>query len=582
MDIPLLLRQTGFFQTWKGRERFVVFQTDFGNGLPFLQIWHAWQSDPQAPKRLHFFALVKNPTHPLICPDSLPASLAQYAHQLQNRIPLSLPGLHRLEFEQGRIVLTLGFGPLKNMGLQLQADAFLISPENTPSEFPLRHLSRIAAPGAKLAAASLTEHERAELLEAGFQTAPCTPAGPWTGQLLRPGPVLPPASPRSAIVIGAGLAGTAIASRLARRGWETHLIEKLPHPAQEASGNRAAVLSPMVARDESRTARLSRACFFHLLRELRNLHETGFPVEWSDCGVLQMAKSAKEAAGFPSIAERFPSEYLQSISAETAQTKLGSPVASLFFPMGGWVNPASLCAARLDAAGPNLHRHFNEKALRIEPAPGGWSVFGNETRQLAQSSVLVLANAHEALQFPALHGLRFKKVRGQVTHLPEHLLPSLPHVLCRDGYLTPAHDGFCCLGATYDFDTESRSLDPAGHRANLARLPELLGGDPPAVDPETLPGRVGFRTLTPDRLPLVGALPDFSQPPSDELWKIARHPGLYGLLGLGSRGLVWSSLMAELLASQITGEPLPLERDLVDATDPARFRVRDFRNQTSL
>ncbi len=577
MDIPLLLRQTGFFHAWKGRERFVVFQTDFGNGLPFLQIWHAWQCDPQAPKRLHFFALAQPDAAPL--PPSSSSELARLLHAVW---PRPLPGLHRLEFEQGRIVLTLGFAPPKNMGLQLQADAFLISPENTPSEFPLRHLSRYAAPGAILAAASLQTHQRAELLEAGFQTSPCDPSGLWTGQLLRPGPVLPPASPNSAIVIGAGLAGTAIASRLALRGWETHLIEKLPHPAQEASGNRAAVLSPMVSKDESRTARLSCACFLHLLREIRQLNETGFPVEWSDCGMLQLAKSREEESALSSIAARYPQDYLQFLSAEAMREKIGHSVPGLFFPSGGWVNPASLCRARLDAAGPNLHRHFNEKALRIEPTTHGWNVFGNETKPLVQSSVLVLANAHEALQFPALHGLRFKKVRGQVTHLPEPLLPPVAHVLCRDGYLTPAHDGFCCLGATYDFDTDSRALNPAGHRANLARLPELLGIDLPAVDPETLLGRVGFRTLTPDRLPVVGALPDFSRPPADELRKIARLPGLYGLLGLGSRGLVWSSLMAELLASEITGDPLPLERDLVDATDPARFQVRAFRSQPSL
>jgi tRNA 5-methylaminomethyl-2-thiouridine biosynthesis bifunctional protein len=32
--------------------------------------------------------------------------------------------------------------------------------------------------------------------------------------------------------------------------------------------------------------------------------------------------------------------------------------------------------------------------------------------------------------------------------------------------------------------------------------------------------------------------------------------------------------MADLVASQIAGEPLPLERDLVLAVDPARFLAR--------
>ena len=55
---------------------------------------------------------------------------------------------------------------------------------------------------------------------------------------------------------------------------------------------------------------------------------------------------------------------------------------------------------------------------------------------------------------------------------------------------------------------------------------------------------------------------------------LARQPGLYGAFGYGSRGLVWASLAAELLASQIEGEPLPLEGALVDALDPGRFLIR--------
>jgi len=36
--------------------------------------------------------------------------------------------------------------------------------------------------------------------------------------------------------------------------------------------------------------------------------------------------------------------------------------------------------------------------------------------------------------------------------------------------------------------------------------------------------------------------------------------------------------MADLLVSQLEGEPLPLERDLVDALDPGRFLIKAARN----
>jgi tRNA 5-methylaminomethyl-2-thiouridine biosynthesis bifunctional protein len=79
-------------------------------------------------------------------------------------------------------------------------------------------------------------------------------------------------------------------------------------------------------------------------------------------------------------------------------------------------------------------------------------------------------------------------------------------------------------------------------------------------------------------MPIIGAIAAAETPPAaTRLADIPRRNGLYGLLGLGSRGLVWAPLAAELLAAQIAGEPLPLEGDLVDAVDPGRFLLRQLR-----
>ena len=49
---------------------------------------------------------------------------------------------------------------------------------------------------------------------------------------------------------------------------------------------------------------------------------------------------------------------------------------------------------------------------------------------------------------------------------------------------------------------------------------------------------MGFRCVAPDRLPLVGALPDLRAAARPErLREVPRHPGLYALLGYASRGL---------------------------------------------
>jgi len=51
----------------------------------------------------------------------------------------------------------------------------------------------------------------------------------------------------------------------------------------------------------------------------------------------------------------------------------------------------------------------------------------------------------------------------------------------------------------------------------------------------------------------------------------------YGAFAYGSRGLLWSTLAAEIIASDLEGEPLPIEGALCDAMSPARFARRAAR-----
>jgi tRNA 5-methylaminomethyl-2-thiouridine biosynthesis bifunctional protein len=194
--------------------------------------------------------------------------------------------------------------------------------------------------------------------------------------------------------------------------------------------------------------------------------------------------------------------------------------------------------------------------------------------------VLIVANGTNATLFPQTQDLPLSAIRGQVSHLPASAMPAIPLVLCGDGYLTRPVQGICCVGASYDFDDDPL-LRQDSHDANLARLAQILpqtGG----VGTTPLAGRVGFRCAAPDRLPLVGALPDpAARIAGSRLRDVQRLPDMHGLLGYGSRGLIWAAFCAELLASQLEGEPLPVENTLAAALDPARFALKSHRRGTN-
>jgi tRNA 5-methylaminomethyl-2-thiouridine biosynthesis bifunctional protein len=205
---------------------------------------------------------------------------------------------------------------------------------------------------------------------------------------------------------------------------------------------------------------------------------------------------------------------------------------------------------------------------------------------MGHAGVVVVANGAGVFGRPWARGLQLKRVRGQVTHVDAGAVGVQDWVVCGDGYVIPAVEGVVSVGATYDFTETSGELLASCGVENLARLPALLPGE------ETTPelnghfackGRVGFRTLSADRLPVIGALPDCERIAAggrlERLGDIPRLDGFFGVLGLGSRGILWSGLVAECLASGIVGEPLPLERELVEAMDPARWILRGLRSR---
>lgn len=137
-------------------------------------------------------------------------------------------------------------------------------------------------------------------------------------------------------------------------------------------------------------------------------------------------------------------------------------------------------------------------------------------------------------------------------------------------------DGIRCAGATFLADDPDESLRTEEHAENLATLDLILPGYAGAYDPASLDGRVGFRPASlPTGCPWWARFPPWLRPTrARPLPAIPRQSGLYALTGFGARGLVWASLMGELLASQLDGNPLPLEQDLVDALDPARYLLK--------
>ncbi|MEO8740508.1 MAG: bifunctional tRNA (5-methylaminomethyl-2-thiouridine)(34)-methyltransferase MnmD/FAD-dependent 5-carboxymethylaminomethyl-2-thiouridine(34) oxidoreductase MnmC [Casimicrobiaceae bacterium] len=600
----VFLHGNGLPERWAGTRHFVIVEAGFGIGLNFLATWKTWRDDERRCAHLHFVSIER---HPFSATDlaRLHAAYPEFAglaQELRNAWPALVPGLHRLHFDQGQVTLTLAFADVaKAVGeLRLMADAFYLdgfAPETNPAMWSpqvLRGLGRLAAPQATLATWSVARAVRDALEAVGFvvdrrpgfggkrEMLAAHYAPRWPNRRASPGWEC---QERRAIVIGAGLAGTAVATRLAARGWVIDLIDRAAIAGSAASGLYAGAVQPHVSRDDCLLSRFTRAGFLHA-RRARPASATHAP--WQQCGVLQLADDAANEARTAATAAQldYPLTYAEYVTRASASELAGAEVriGGWWFPQAGWVQPGALVRGQLALAGAQITTHFGREAACLTRVGDRWRVDDAGGTRIAEAPVVVLANANDAARLVDLGADVLRRVRGQQSHLPAPPFVAPRTIVGGDGYVFPAIDGIAVAGATYDLDATAPQPDAAGHAANLARVEHMLPGSTVGVAASTLEGRVGFRCVATDRMPMLGALVDVARArlqaralTGAQLADLPRVAGLYGAFAFASRGLAWTPLAAELLASQIESEPLPLEGVLVDAIDPGRFVMHRLR-----
>lgn len=561
----------GLPQAWAGRPQWRILETGFGLGLNFLAAWRAWKDDPQRPRILHFVSVE---AWPVAAGDLLRSAagmpeLEPLAGELAAQWWGLVPGFHRLQFEGGRVLLTLCIGEVKPM-LRKQAfaaDAVFLDgfdPQRNPAMWELDTLKAVARccrRGTRLATWTVAGPVRRDLEQCGFaleRVAGLAPKReslqarfnpPWTLKHQPPQALAPVGS---AFVVGSGLAGASVAAALALRGWQVQVLEAAQAPASGASGLPAGLLAPHTSPDDNLLSRLSRAGVRMSLQQAQMRLAPGR--DWQPTGVLQ---------------RRFDPRGLPDLGSwqEDWQRPLDADGASVWHAHAAWVRPAALVQAWL--AEPGIEWRGNTQVDRVERHEGQWQALDAAGRVQARADLAVIAaGLRSAELLPAGEGaaappIRLHPVRGQVSwNLLEGGPALAAHPHNGKGHFLPEvelPEGRAWLsGSTYVRASRSLQVQPKEHQANLERLRLLVPDAAQRLAPQFDRGQVrawtGVRCASGDRRPLVGEI----------------EPGLWVGTALGSRGLTFATLCAELLAARLHAEPLPLPPRLAAALDAGR------------
>lgn len=560
---------------------FRLCEMGFGTGLNFLLTAKLFLETAPAHTTLTFVSIEKHP----IDRDMLrqlhahwPELSAVSAEMLAGYPPL-IEGFHTIFLAGGRVRLILALGDAADMLPQITGpfDAWYLdgfTPRRNPAMWEEHFYPMIAArtaAGGTLSSFSVVSRMRHGLAAAGFTVKKIDGFGikfSMTVAHMERAPVPHPTG--NAIVIGAGIAGCSLARSLALRGVPVTLIDKHGAVAKETSGNPLAVVYPKMTVDVTPMGMLYQHGFCLAREMMRALNVESF----TPCGVLHMDTDADTAARHKEIITRnaYPADY-----ARYEDTR------GLFQPLAGFVPPADLCQKLVEHS---LITIQQGTVQNLHHRGDAWNVETDKDTYTAKH--VVIATGTQADDFNMTDWLPLQSLRGQITVVRATAKSEkLAHVICHEGYMTPAVDGTHCIGATFQKEpvstTDTRTKDDA---ENVHKLQQNLP-DMGITESDILSSRAGYRMTTPDKLPLVGRAPDaqkfienfagLRQGSVDESVEKPYIDGLYIAAGFGAHGMTTAPLAGEIIAADICQTPLPCPRSLAEALEPERFILRDLK-----
>ena len=605
-------------------ETLTIFELGIGTALNLALLMNAWLEHAPAGANCHYIGVEKYPMNrsQLTASNARWRALADVSDLITARWPPPLPGCHRRAEMLEGFTADFWWGDATEVLTDLASyqtpwvdvwflDGFTPARnESMWSEHVISHLQHLSNNGATVTTFTAATHVRRTLESAGFSVTKrpgfgkkreCMTASLKndTGATPRPAvtawdqPEHTP-EPQNCVVIGAGLAGSHVARKLADKGCYVTLLEA-KSLASGGSSQPQGVIYTRPSHKHGKLADFSLAAYclstdYH--RQLFAKKQLSHGVDGEMTGYIQLSEPEKLAP----LVTAFDDEEspVKVVTSQEASRLAGIQLerGGVYFPDSGWLNPAGVCNRLIQH--PNIRLVEGLGAVKPRQlASGGWAVENNHGQIIAIGDTAVVTTAWQATENQELDFLPLQPIRGQTTQLAsEGELAKLRCTVCHDGYTPPARHGQHCVGATYglnEITVEERKED---HKLNLrqlaANIPNLSAAiNSIALNSEKLTGVAAVRCATSDYLPITGSVPEKNAFKSafDGLrhdrkrFIAAQQPnlkGLWVLTGLGSRGLTSSPILAEMLMSMMFQRPPPLPRYLLQAVSPARFLRRQL------
>ncbi|MBI3187692.1 MAG: bifunctional tRNA (5-methylaminomethyl-2-thiouridine)(34)-methyltransferase MnmD/FAD-dependent 5-carboxymethylaminomethyl-2-thiouridine(34) oxidoreductase MnmC [Gammaproteobacteria bacterium] len=612
----VFLQANNLPQRWLQHDRFIIGETGFGTGLNFLVTADAWLKTAKPGATLYYFSAEKHPLHKTDLQRAMSAwpDFSALSGEILQHWPVAIEGYHFLELFQRRVVLVLMLGDAIEMLRQMtsKVDVWYLdgfAPARNPDMWTsglLCEMARSSYEQTTFSTYTAAGDVRRGLQAAGFTVKKVQGFAlkrdmlhghlerPINDTYPQPWFALPKSDNKSnkIAVIGAGIAGISTAWSLTHRGCQVDVFDSHASYAMAGSGNPAGVLLPRIAATDSIESEFYATAFFMALQRLSMLQAVFPDLAWQQTGVVQLLSSERLQQQYDHC--DFSAEYVRAVNANEANKISGVQLDAnaLVYPLAGWLEPRSLCKALLADAGQSVNMIYDNEVKYLQRENDAWLLYDNNRSEQGRYQMVILANAQQVSQYEQTHWMNVQPARGQISYLPvSQISRNLLCPVCYDGYVVPATTNYHVVGASFESGNASVNLSISEQEQNYHKLRQYVPALIPkreSVAENNMAGRAAIRAVTPDRMPIVGAVPDmayYQQHYSDlhkgkraGAYPVAQYlPGLFVNTGHGARGLTSAFLAAELLAALVTNNVLPLSSRIMQALHPARFFIRQSR-----
>ena len=334
------------------------------------------------------------------------------------------------------------------------------------------------------------------------------------------------------LIIGQGLAGSALAYRLIKEGKQVVLLDQ--PEANRSSQVAAGLFNPVTGRKMVKTwkGELLFPEIVPFYQELEEVTGRKFLTQQTIYRPFLSIEEQNEWMGHSSDSAIQP--FIQKIEVESQHANLKDPFGGVKLQLSGWLDIPTFLEGMVAYFGNRLIQEEYKEEKLLQEGDTGWSYGG------LKAKALIYCNGLGSMQSRFFSFLPFAPVKGEILELKQDFSP--PFIVNRGVFRVPLANGNFRVGSTYTWHDLEVGPTETAKKELLEKLTEVV-----RVPVQEICGhKVGVRPATKDRKPFLGKHPEAQS--------------VYIFNGFGAKGVslvpYFSAVMRDFL---LEGHPLPEE-----------------------